>query len=213
MSDHSHKDVLIVFAKLPEPGKVKTRLAKDLGDQKAAEIYSVIARDIISRVSSSEKYTTAIFYDPPDKKNEIISWLEDIAPVESHNYFEQEGNILGERISYAFEKVFSGGADRAVIIGTDCSEVSAEMIEDTFEELRGYDTVIGPAQDGGYYLLGLSRYDPLIFQDIEWSTERVFEQTLRRVQEQGLNCKILKTLSDIDNIEDLKRTSYKFNYG
>lgn len=213
MPDYSPKNVLIVLAKLPEPGEVKTRLAKDLGVKKAAELYSLIARDIISRVSASERYTTALFYDPPDKKNEIISWLEDIATIESCNYFKQEGNILGERISSAFEIVFSSGAERAVIIGTDCMEVSAEMIEETFNALKEYDTVIGPAEDGGYYLLGLNRFLPDLFLDIEWSTEHVFQQTLTRVKDGGLTLKLLKTLTDIDNLEDLNRMPNKFNHG
>ena len=207
MSDDSQTNRLIIFAKLPEPGKVKTRLAADLGNERAAEIYSQLARDIISRVSESDHYQTYIFYDPPEKKAEVAGWLNDSIDPEAVSFFPQQGVILGERISLAFEKVFSSNADRSVIIGTDCTDLTRELIEDSFKALRVYDAVIGPAEDGGYYLLGLNRFRPELFQDIEWSTRHVLGQTVERLQESGLRYKVLKTLSDIDNLDDLKRIS------
>ena len=190
---------------------MKTRLAKDLGDEEAARVYSEIARDIISRVAAAPNYQTAVFYDPPEKKDEVASWLGDIAQNGADFLFQQEGEILGDRISNAFKRVFSSGAERAVIIGTDCVGVTAEMIRETFSELTEYDAVIGPAEDGGYYLLGLSRFIPELFLDIEWSTERVFEQTLERVTSLGLKYELLETLSDVDNINDLQRLPKDLN--
>ncbi len=210
MPNKAKNNTLIVFAKLPEPGKVKTRLARDLGDEKAAEIYSDIASDIISRVSKSSKYETFIYYDPPEKKNQIALWLKDCANMDSGHLFPQKGDKLGDRISGAFERVFSSGNKRVVIIGTDCTDVSTNMIEETFLELRDFDAVLGPAQDGGYYLLGLKQFVPELFQDIDWSTELVLEQTISRLDNLGLNYKPLETLRDLDNLNDLNNLSYDF---
>lgn len=210
MQDKDENNTLIIFAKFPEPGKVKTRLARDLGDNKAAEIYSGIARDIISRVSKSPAYETVIYYDPPDKKNEIALWLKDLTKIDSEHLIPQEGSSLGKRISGAFERVFSSGGDKAVIIGTDCTDVTASMIENTFSDLRNFDAVLGPAQDGGYYLLGLKQFVPELFQAIDWSTELVLGQTLSHLDMLGYNYKSLETLRDIDNLNDLNSLSYDF---
>jgi uncharacterized protein len=207
MPDKVENNKLLVFAKLPEPGKVKTRLAEDLGDVRAAEIYSYIARDIISRVSKSSTYETVIYYDPPDKKNDVAIWLKDCAQTDSERLIPQEGSSLGERILGAFESIFSSGAMSAVIIGTDCTDVTAKMIEETFGELSEYDAVLGPAEDGGYYLLGLNCLRPELFQDIDWSTDIVLEQTLSRLNKLGLNYKLRETLRDIDNLNDLNSVS------
>lgn len=213
MPDKVENNTLIVFAKLPEPGKVKTRLAQDLGEQRAAEIYSDIARDIISRVSESSTYETLIYFDPPDKKNEITLWLKECTYIESERLIPQEGGSLGERILSAFESIFSSGAKSAVIIGTDCTDVNANMIEESFQELREYDAVLGPAQDGGYYLLGLNSLIPELFQEIGWSTEYVLEQTISRLNKLGLNYKLRETLRDIDNLNDLNSVSKNYALG
>lgn len=210
MPDKQENNTLIIFAKHPEPGKVKTRLARDLGDDKAAEIYSDIARDIISRVSKSPKYETVIYYDPPDKENEITLWLKGLTKIDGEHLIPQEGSSLGERISGAFERIFSSGQDKAVIIGSDCTNVTDAMIEETFTDLSHYDAVLGPAEDGGYYLLGLKRFTPELFQEVDWSTELVLGQTLSRLDKLGYNYKLLETLRDIDNLNDLKSLSYVF---
>ncbi len=210
MPDKAENNTLIIFAKLPEPGKVKTRLARDLGDEKAAEVYSDIARDIVSRVSNSSIYETVIFYDPPEKKKEITHWLKDCANTDSEHLLPQRGGKLGDRISGAFERIFSLENKRAVIIGTDCTDVSAHMIEETFLDLKNFDAVLGPAKDGGYYLLGLNQFVPELFKDIDWSTDLVLGQTLSRLDRLGYNYKLLETLRDIDNLNDLNSLSYDF---
>lgn len=211
MPNNKSNNTLIVFAKLPEPGKVKTRLARDLGEKKAARIYSAMAQDVIARVSGSEVYNTAIFFDPPGKLHEVRHWLEE-SVLESGRggsvlFLPQEGDSLGQRISSAFEKMFSSGSGRVVIIGTDCLELTKDMIEETIGALTDYDSVLGPAEDGGYYLLGLSRYTPELFQKIDWSTNLVLEQTISRINYNGLTCKLLETLRDIDNLNDLNTLS------
>lgn len=199
MPDKVLKNVLIIFVKYPEPGKVKTRIARELGDERAAKIYSHMAGTIIKEVSSSDCYRSVIFFDPPEREKEIKGWIG------SGSFIPQRGNTLGERISNAFGAVFSRGADKAVIIGTDCPDVSQETVEDAFGSLAEKDAVLGPAEDGGYYLLGLRSHAPEIFRDIDWSTDRVLDQSIKRINERRLSLKLLETLTDIDTVNDLSK--------
>lgn len=197
----SPKQVLIVFLKYPEPGRVKTRLARDIGWKNASLIYSEIAQSVIGKVSKSSEYKTLIFFDPPEKKEDVRIWLKNA----NLNLLPQEGNPLGERMLNAFEKAFSLGAKSAVIIGTDCMEVSDKTVLEAFQALREVDAVLGPARDGGYYLLGLNRAFPWIFKDIKWSTSLVLSQTIKKIEEKKLRFKLLKTLTDIDTVRDLSK--------
>jgi rSAM/selenodomain-associated transferase 1 len=197
----SPKQVLIVFLKYPEPGRVKTRLARDIGWKNASLIYSEIAQSVIGKVSKSSEYETLIFFDPPEKKEDVRRWLKNA----NLNLLPQEGNPLGERMLNAFEKAFSLGAKSAVIIGTDCMEVSDKTVLEAFQALREVDAVLGPARDGGYYLLGLNRALPWIFKDIKWSTSLVLSQTIKKIEEKKLRFKLLKTLTDIDTVRDLSK--------
>jgi rSAM/selenodomain-associated transferase 1 len=200
MTDSTQKKTLIIFLKYPEAGKVKTRLAKDLGAQRAAKFYSQMAKKIIGNVMDTDIYRTTIFYDPPEKENEIRNWIEKKEVL----FSPQRGDTLGDKITDAFAQVFSSGSDKAVIIGTDCVDVSSKTIIQAMNALDDIDVVLGPAEDGGYYLLGLNSHVPGIFQEIEWSTDRVLHQTLERLKEKKLSYKLLKTLKDIDTLDDLK---------
>lgn len=191
--------MLIIFVKYPEPGKVKTRLAEDIGREKAAQIYSGMAETIIHNVSNSTEYKTIIFFDPPERRSDVENWLQN----NGYNLLPQEGKSLGEKMANAFSKAFSLGAEKAVIIGTDCVEISDEIISQAFDTLHRVDVALGPAEDGGYYLLGLKEPMPEIFNDIHWSTNLVLKQTLKKLEEKGLKFKLLKTLRDIDTIRDL----------
>ena len=201
-------NTLIIFIKYPEPGKVKTRLAHDIGESEAARIYSVMAESIIEKTSDSSNYSTIIFYNPPEKEDEIKEWIN----KKEVQYMPQAGNILGDKISNAFEKVFSTGTDKAVIIGSDCIDVDKETISTAIKLLEHNDVILGPAEDGGYYLLGLNKYVPGIFQDIEWSTENVLKQTIERISENNLKFNLLKTLKDIDTVDDLIEANIE-NFG
>jgi len=193
------KHILLIFVKYPEPGKVKTRLARDIGKEKAAKIYRAIAEIVINHVSRSSEHKTTIFFDPPERGTDIEKWLEN----NRCELFPQEGNSLGEKMTNAFAKAFSLGAEKAVIIGTDCVEISDEIVSQAFNALQTVDVVLGPAEDGGYYLLGLKKLVPEIFDGIKWSTDLVLDQTLERVREKGLGFRLLKTLRDIDTVSDL----------
>ena len=203
------ENVLIVFLKYPEPGKVKTRLAKALGDGKACAIYKLLAESVIKNVAPKnlKTYDGHIFFTPADKENEIKNWLKSISDNERAfhiQYSPQKGNTLGERMSNAFQQTLQRkDCKRCIIIGTDCPEIDATLIENAFDILKEKNVVIGPCKDGGYYLLGMSRPASDLFVDIDWSTDRVFEQTMEKIRKNNLSYGILKSLVDIDTIEDL----------
>ena len=203
------ENALIVFLKYPEPGKVKTRLAKDIGNEKACVIYKQLAEDVMKNVFAKNPaaYDIHIFFTPANKENEIIAWLNPILATHQETNIHcspQKGDSLGKRMSNAFKQTLERvDCKRCIIIGTDCPEIDATLIEDTFEVLQKKDIVIGPCKDGGYYLLCLSKYVSDLFEDITWSTKRVFEQTMKKVQNNNLSYGILKTLADIDTPEDL----------
>jgi len=199
MTNNKEKTTLIVFLKFPEPGKVKTRLAKDVGEERAATIYSNIAKTIVENVVDHDSYKTAIYYDPPGKEEEIQQWIGN----QTLQYYAQKGNFLGDKISNAFEEVFINGSEYAVIIGSDCVDVSSDTIKEALTLLNENDVVLGPANDGGYYLLGLNKHRTEIFQDIDWSTEQVLNQTIEKILENNLSYRLLKILKDIDNVNDL----------
>lgn len=190
--------ILLIFLKYPEPGKVKTRLSQDIGKDKAAEIYSWMAETVVHDLAKSNLHETIIFFDPPERKKEVEDWLN-----VGYRLFPQEGKSLGERMTNAFDKTFPLGAEKAIIIGTDCVEISDEIISQAFDALDLVDVVIGPAEDGGYYLLGMTKPTPEIFDDIDWSTELVLNQTLKKIEEQGLRFVLLKKLRDIDTVNQL----------
>ncbi len=191
-------NVLMIFVKYPEPGKVKTRLAGTLGKEAAARLYRRMAGDIIHRLKGCGQYETVIFFDPPERASDVRDWLGD-----DQCYIQQSGGDLGERLSNAFRTVFNSGAGRAVVVGTDCPDVTQDIVTRALQHLREKDVVIGPAEDGGYYLLGFSNHAPGTFDSIDWSTGRVFQQTIEKIKQQGLSFVTLEPLKDLDRPEDL----------
>ncbi|MCB9185197.1 MAG: TIGR04282 family arsenosugar biosynthesis glycosyltransferase [Flavobacteriales bacterium] len=185
---------LIIFIKNPVLGKVKTRLAAGIGEQRALEIYMQLL-EITRSVALKINCTRNVFYS-----DEIVSddWEDD-----KFNKFVQEGDDLGERMKNAFEQVFALGAKNAVIIGSDCPELTSNIIAEAFELLDNRDVTIGPANDGGYYLLGMKKLHPFLFEEKEWSTDSVFEDTVIDLSENQLSYGCLEKLSDLDTVSDL----------
>ncbi len=189
--------VLIIFIKNAEPGKVKTRLARSIGDDAALDIYSRLVhhtRDITSKVDARR----VVYYS---------SRIDDHDGWELLKYEKrvQSGMDLGERMADAFSRVLQD-VDMAIIIGSDCLELTSAIIDDAFAALERFDAVIGPARDGGYYLLGIKEFHPELFTCKEWSTSTVFEDTVADLRTLGLVYTTLPLLSDIDDIDDLRRS-------
>lgn len=193
------KASIIIFARYPDEGKVKTRLAATIGDHYAKVFYKLIAENIISEVKRIRKVYTYIFFSE-EEKSKIKKWLG-----QKYFYSHQEGKDLGERMSEAFRKVFSHGANKVILTGTDIPDLSKDIIEEAIVSLDNHDIVIGPAKDGGYYLIGMKKlYSPL-FEDIEFSTPLVLLQTINKIEKLKLQYCLLPELHDIDTEEELVR--------
>jgi len=191
---------ILLFVKYPEKGKVKTRLARDIGQDSALILYKIFVLDILEKLSACA-YNLIIYYYPLKDDKSVRKWLGD-----GYFYAPQNGETLGERMKNAFERIFSEGFSRVVIIGSDIPDISVELMNEAFTELDKHDAVIGPSYDGGYYLIGLKKekFLPEIFKGIEWSTEKVFNDTMRIFRKNRYNVYLLPELQDIDTIDDLK---------
>lgn len=185
---------LIIFVKNPLLGKVKTRLAAAIGDEKALEVYLQLL-DITRSECLKTACTRNIFYS-----DEIT---DDAWDNDHFNKFVQQGNDLGERMNNAFEQVFALGAKKAMIIGSDCPQLSSKLLEEAFSCLDEKDAIIGPATDGGYYLLGMKKPRPYLFENKEWSTDSVFASTISDFEANRISFHQLQELSDLDTINDL----------
>ena len=190
------KDALIILFKNPLLGKVKTRIAKDLGDTKALEVYDKLLNHTLSITKQLpvEKYLYyGFFIDENDQ------W-----EPEFYKKCLQEPGSLGDRMTIAFQEVLLKH-DRVVIIGSDCIELSSEILLEAFESLKKKDFVIGPTFDGGYYLLGMNAFHPEVLQGISWSSEKVYTQTTSKIKSLGLSFASLRKLHDVDYLEDCER--------
>jgi rSAM/selenodomain-associated transferase 1 len=188
------KNLLIIFAKNPILGKAKTRLAASIGEKKALVIYKKLIEktaNIIGELSIEKE----LYYSDFIEKNDV--WNNKVTRKKT-----QRGKSLGERMENAFKKGFAEGYKNIVIIGTDLWDLETLEIEKAFESLEKNEGVIGPAQDGGYYLLGLSKWNPTVFQNKKWGTSTVLNETLACFDNKIVDN--LKTKNDIDTIEDLR---------
>lgn len=188
-------NLLMIFVKNNEEGKVKTRLAKDIGDKKALEIYNLLL-----------KHTCDIAMEMSCFRMVLYSDYIDFDDLFNNQYFlkdEQSSGDLGERMALAFNENFEEGFDKIICIGSDCYELNSKIIEDAFEKLDDQDVVIGPAKDGGYYLIGMKKYYSDLFKNKEWSTSNVMLDTILDLKKYNLKYSLLPTLSDVDNVNDL----------
>ena len=190
----SSTSLLLIFTRNPELGKVKTRLAASIGDQSALEVYQFLLEKTVA-------FTQDLPLDKHVYYSETIS-ANDIWDATIYKKYKQEGPTLGDRMANAFRTGFAQNYDKICIIGSDMYDLDAATIEDAFAQLQSHDMVIGPADDGGYYLLGMKTLHPDIFSNKEWGTETVLSQTLADIQH--LNVHLLDTRNDIDRIEDIK---------
>jgi rSAM/selenodomain-associated transferase 1 len=197
-SKKNKTDSLIIFLRYPQNGKVKSRLAKTTSSEFALDFYKSCAENIIRQVKSIPKINHFAFYSDKAAKDKITKWLG------GKLFFSpQEGNDLGDKMKNAFEKVFSTGAEKVIIIGTDVPDLSKEIIQNAFKSLDNSDVVIGPSRDGGYYLLGMKRMNPNLFEGIEFSTSSVYKNTVEKFSKLNLSYYVLPELQDIDTEEDL----------
>ena len=188
------KKLLLVFTRNPELGKVKTRLAKKVGAETALKIYTFLlerTRDIAAKVASDK----AVYYSVKIRENDI--W--DATIFQKHQQF---GEDLGLRMLHAFKNGFKAGYEKVMIIGSDLYDITAETIENAFIALENNEVVIGPAEDGGYYLLGMNSLEEKVFKNKDWGTETVRKDTLEDLKDKKVF--LLGELNDVDVFEDIE---------
>ncbi len=197
------KRAVLIFAKNLIYGEVKTRLAATAGNDRAFAVY----RELLKHTQTITKDIIAdkiVFYSGNIEMDDI--WLKEFYQKEI-----QQGNELGNRMENAFAHAFEKGYDEAIIVGTDCLELTSSILTEAFTNLKDNDIVLGPAKDGGYYLLGMNKLNSELFQNISWSTGHVLQQTKSICINKNLTYYLLQELSDIDVEKDIPENWNKEN--
>lgn len=196
MKRRKSENAIIIFQKNLVQGKVKTRLAASLGHPQALEIYKDLIAFTYRQLREITDADIWVFY------SEFFEEIEGNFRNQIRGKMIQEGADLGKRMENAFTTIFGFGYKKAVLIGTDCPEITPIILENALISLQNYEVVIGPALDGGYYLIGMGKVFPSLFYQIPWSTENVFPITLERINQANVSHFTLPVLSDIDAEED-----------
>ncbi|MCJ8166677.1 TIGR04282 family arsenosugar biosynthesis glycosyltransferase [Pontibacter sp. E15-1] len=190
--------LLLLFVRNPELGKVKTRLAASVGPEKALAIYKRLLEHTFAVTRELAVHKEVCYSDYLDE--------QDLWPSELYAKRVQPDGDLGEKMEAVFATAFEAGYNSVVIIGSDCLELTPAILQQAYDELTRHDVVIGPAADGGYYLLGMNQLYPALFRNKAWSTEQVLPATLQDVKALQLSHSLLPCLSDVDHAEDLQHT-------
>lgn len=191
---------ILIFCKAPVAGKVNTRLAPQLGEQGATALHEELAGRIIAECRRGASAPIELWCEP-DTSHPFFAML-----ASSEECFAQQGDDLGERMAFALSASLSrGGVARAVLVGTDCPAIDVQYLEMALDKLSNHDVVIGPAEDGGYGLIGLTRAYPSLFAGMAWGSDSVCAETCRAINRQRLYWSLLPLLWDIDRPEDVAR--------
>ncbi len=199
-SKSKKKRVLLVFVKDPVPGTVKTRLCPEFSPGQAAALCKAMAEDLLAAHAECEAHDTIVCFSPPESLDRMKAWLGEEAALVC-----QQGDDLGARMRNALKRAFDGEYEQAVMVGSDCPFIGEADIESAFEALDSVDLVIGPSEDGGYYLLGSSSFQAAPFEGINWGSETVLRETMERIEHARLSCRLLGMKYDIDSWVDAER--------
>ena len=194
---------VLLFVRYPEKGCVKTRLETHLSQDEIIDLYQCFVADILNTLQKSD-YPVTICFLPCEREAEMKTWL---GPTPA--YAPQTGADLGERMVNAFAQAFAAETspvDQVILLGSDFPDLDSEIIHQAFESLSNKDMTLGPAVDGGYYLIGFNyhTFSKEVFKDISWGTGQVFKETMRKIEHAGLNVHLLPEWRDIDRFEDLE---------
>jgi len=190
---------LLVFLKDPQPGRVKTRLSKDIGEQAAEQIYRACVELSLERLQAL-RHVTVLCVDPPEAASHLRDWVG-----RRWNTWPQQGADLGERMARATTRAFIQGARQVLVLGTDSPWIHEALVREAFEALSTAEVVLGPTEDGGYYLIGLARPCPDLFSGIAWSSPQVFAQTCEKARGLGLRTTTVREGYDVDQVKDVQR--------
>ena len=195
-----NKNCVLLFVKYPAAGRVKTRLAEQLGQDAAADLYKNFVTDILETLHRLE-VNFKIVFDPPHSKDRFQQWLG-----KGYWYAPQIGRDLGQKMKNAFLQAFDEGFNNTVIIGSDSPDLPGEYLNLALMALDTNDVIIGPSSDGGYYLIGFARdaFLPEAFDRISWSSDSVFEQTVSTLAKHKRKIYLLPQWHDVDTLSDLK---------
>jgi rSAM/selenodomain-associated transferase 1 len=198
---------VILFVKLPEHGKVKSRLAKGMDEDLVIRLYENMVLDTIDMLSRG-RFPFRICFTPADAHDRIVNWLG-----REYRALPQTGDDLGERMEKAFEHLFSEDVEQALLIGSDIPGLNARVMDTAFTALLTHDAVLGPAKDGGYYLIGFNKtsFAPDIFHGMVWSTGTVFQETMDKLHDASVKVHVLPALTDVDTVDDLKKLLSQVN--
>jgi rSAM/selenodomain-associated transferase 2/rSAM/selenodomain-associated transferase 1 len=192
---------VVVFSRFPHVGRVKSRLAKSLGAEKATEVYRLCAENIFRECERlCAEVCLYVFFDDEKDTERGARW----AGPKFTSHAQAEGD-LGQRLAHAFKITFNRGVQKVVLLASDVPDITSKVISDAIHALDSNDVVIGPCHDGGYYLIGMKKSNPELFDNISWSTEHVYKQTMAIIRKSGLQVCELPELIDIDTEEDLLR--------
>lgn len=195
----SRSACILLFAKQPVAGQVKTRLGADLGMAEAAEAYRRLTEAVVRALPPS--LPLRVCFTPDEARNSMEAWLRPLV-TSALTFHPQRSGDLGSRLQHAFAEAFSAGYQRALVIGSDCLGLDAHLFARAFAALETHDAVLGPSTDGGYYLLGLRRPEARLFAGVDWSTERVLAQTRERFARLGWTHFLLPPMTDVDTLAD-----------
>jgi uncharacterized protein len=197
--DQPSRCAVLVFVREPVPGRVKTRLAAEIGDAAALRAYRRLAeRAVAAARGLGGGAEVRILHSPADAGDAVRRWLG-----EGPRYLPQQEGDLGHRMRSAVDDAFAAGAARVAVIGSDLPGMSTDLLRRAFALLDAATAVLGPAADGGYYLLALDRPVPAAFDEVPWSTDRVLATTVDRLRSAGIEPVLLETLRDVDRAADL----------
>ena len=200
------KGLVMCFVKYPVAGRVKTRLARSVGDREAARCYRVLAEHNFAVVQAAcQRDDVGVVFDPPEDDAAVRTWLPG-----ADQYWPQVAGDLSARLTAGFQRAFEAGYCRVIVVGSDTLGLAPSILTEAMTALEQWDTVIGPSEDGGYYLIGTRRFWPFLFEDISWSTDQVLRQTRERMRGRRLTTRVLPVLEDLDEGRQLNSEAAAF---
>ena len=206
-TEPSVKTLLVIMAKAPIPGEVKTRLTPAISPADAAKLSACFLEDRLAEMGKLDSCERALAFTPESSK----SFFEKLAKGR-FSLLPQKGMDLGERMSNVFKEKHRLGYGGVVLIGSDSPDLPNSIVSEAFDRLLSetVDVVLGPATDGGYYLIGMKRHHPELFENISWGTEKVLSTTLETARQSAVRTACLETWSDIDTIQDIRRFHHRY---
>ncbi len=184
--------------KAPRLGTVKTRLQPQLTPEQSQQLYQAMGSDLLSHFDDAEEYDLMVHFWPPDAGSEMQQWLGT-----GIQYAPQKGDDLGEKMHLSFSRSFQDGYEKAVIIGSDLPMIDHDTIRQALQQLDDSDAVFGPTDDGGYYLIAMKSPQPVLFTDVEWSTETVLAKTRENAASANISLSFLDQKADLDTINEV----------